>query len=234
MDTSVLADVFDFSYFWEYRSFLLQGLLLNFYVFGFAWLLAVTAGFAVCLMRLSPARPARWFGTFYVELFRNTPEYVFLVWVHFVVPLLLTRLIQTQIGFTPSFSAILALGICYSGYLAETFRSGFQAVPPGHTEAAQALAMPPVLTIRRIVLPQALRKVLPEVLNNSVSIFKATSIISLISAPDLMYQTVIVVQEEMKPLPLYSSAALIFFVLITAMSWAAEKVTNAWRVRGWA
>ena len=91
-----------------------------------------------------------------------------------------------------------------------------------------------MLIVRRIILPQALRQMLPEVLNNSVSIFKATSIISLSAVPDLMYQVVIVVQEEMKPLPLYSSAALIFFALIYAMSWAVEKITNAWRVRGWA
>jgi His/Glu/Gln/Arg/opine family amino acid ABC transporter permease subunit len=234
MNLDVVREVFDFSYFWEYRVFLLRGLLFNFYVFAFAWLLAIGAGFVVCLLRLSQNRVARWCGTFYVELFRNTPEYVFLVWVHFVVPLLVTRLIQTQVNFAPSFSAILALGISYSGYLSETFRSGFQAIPRGHIDAAHALAMPRMLIVRRIILPQALRQMLPEVLNNSVSIFKATSIISLISVPDLMYQVVIVVQEEMKPLPLYSSAALIFFVLIYAMSWAVEKITDAWRVRGWA
>ena len=234
MEFEILREVFDFSYAWRYREFLLRGLLFNFYVFAFAWLLAVAAGLVVCLLRLSQNRLARAFGTLYVEIFRNTPEYVFLVWVHFVVPLLVSRLIQTQVTFAPSFSAILALGICYSGYLAETFRSGFQAIPRGHIDAAQALAMPRLIIVRRIILPQAMRQMLPEVLNNSVSLFKATSIISLIAVPDLMYQVVIVVQAEMRPLPLYSSAALIFFALIYAMSWSAERVTNAWRARGWA
>jgi His/Glu/Gln/Arg/opine family amino acid ABC transporter permease subunit len=105
MNLEVIREVFDFSYFWEYRAFLLRGLLFNFYVFTLAWLLAVAAGFAVCLLRVSHNRVARACGTFYVELFRNTPEYVFLVWVHFVVPLLVTRLIQTQVNFSPSFSA---------------------------------------------------------------------------------------------------------------------------------
>jgi polar amino acid transport system permease protein len=234
MNLGILGEVFDFSYFWSYRALLLKGLLFNFYVFAFAWLLALAMGLLVCLLRLSNNRPARAIGASYVELFRNTPEYVFLVWVHFVVPLLISYTIHTKVNFPPVLSAILALGIVYSGYLAETFRAGFQAVPLGHIQAARALAMSQGLVVRRIVVPQALRHILPELLNNSVSLFKATSIISLIAVPDLMYQVVIVVQDEMKPMPLYSSAAFIFFVLIFAMSWAVERFTVAWRTRGWA
>ena len=228
-----LREVFDLSYFWTYRAVLLSGLAFNFLVFGFAVVLAAVAGFAVCLLRLGPYRVTRAAGTFYVELFRNTPEYVFLTWVHFVLPLVLTRLLVTSVSFSPTLSAILALGICYSGYFAETFRAGILSVPRGQVDAGRAVGMGRVLLMRRIVLPQAMRRVLPEALNNCVSLLKATSIVSLIAVPDLMYQVVNVVQYEMRPLPLYSSAAFLFFGLIFLLSTLVQALTERWRTRGW-
>jgi polar amino acid transport system permease protein len=89
------------------------------------------------------------------------------------------------------------------------------------------------LLLRRIVLPQAIRRVLPEALNNCVSLLKATSIVSLIAVPDLMYQVVNIVQYEMRPLPLYSSAAFLFFGIIFALSTVVQLLTERWRTRGW-
>jgi polar amino acid transport system permease protein len=234
VDFESLRQVFDFSYFWSYRTVLLTGLLTNFLVFAGAALLAGASGFVICLCRVSRYRAARGVGTFYVELFRNTPEYVFLTWVHFVLPLVLTRLLVTRVNFAPTMSAVLALGICYSGYFAETFRAGILSIPRGQLDAGRAVGMGRPLLMRRIVLPQAVRRVLPEALNNCVSLFKATSIVSLIAVPDLMYQVVNVVQYEMRPLPLYSSAAFLFFAIIFALSTAVQLLTERWRTRGWA
>jgi polar amino acid transport system permease protein len=234
VDLESLRQVFDLSYAWEYRHVLLSGLLTNFLVFAGAVLLATASGFAVCLGRLSRSRAARGAGTFYVELFRNTPEYVFLTWVHFVLPLILTRLLTTRVNFPPILSAVLALGICYSGYFAETFRAGILSIGRGQLDAGRAVGMGRALLLRRIVLPQAIRRVLPEALNNCVSLLKATSIVSLIAVPDLMYQVVNIVQYEMRPLPLYSSAAFIFFGIIFALSTLVQLVTERWRTRGWA
>ena len=233
-DFESLRQVFDFSYFWSYREVLLSGLLVNFLVFGFAALLAAGSGFVVCLLRVSRYRAARGVGTFYVELFRNTPEYVFLTWVHFVLPLVLTRLLVTRVNFPPTLSAVLALGLCYSGYFAETFRAGILSIPRGHIDAGRAVAMGRALIMRRIIMPQAVRRVLPEALNNGVSLFKATSIVSLIAVPDLMYQVVNVVQYEMRPLPLYSSAAFLFFAILFILSALVQALTERWRTRGWA
>ena len=234
MNFSNVIKAFDLSLFWEYRIFILEGLWFNFLVFFFSWLLAVSAGFVVATLRVSPWRGTQAVGTVYVEIFRNLPEYVFLIWVHFVLPLFISRMINARVSFSPIVSAIIGLGIAYSGYLAETYRAGFQAIPHGHVEAGRALGMSRLLIVRRIILPQAVRYMLPEVLNNSVSLFKATSIISLISVPDLMYQVVIVVQTEMRPMPLYSGAALLYFVLIFAMSSGVRKLTDRWRRQGWA
>ena len=224
----------DFSLFWEYRVILLKGLAFNFYVWALSGVLAIGAGFVVCLMRIGRWRWSRAVGTVYAELFRNTPEYVLLTWVHFVLPILLTLLLNTKLNFSPFFSAVLALGLSYSGYLTETFRSGIQAIPKGHAEAGRAVGMSGFLIMWRIILPQAVRHVLPEILNNLVSLFKATTLVSLIAVPDLLYNVVIVTIEEGRPLPVYTYAALVYFVLIYGASTMAQRLTHGWRTTGWA
>ena len=220
------------SLFWEYRKILLSGLIVNFYVFLFAAALAVAMGLFACLFRLSSISPLRWCGTFYAELFRNTPEYVLLVWVHFVPPLLLTFLLHTRINFTPLFSAVVALGLASSGYFTETFRAGIQAIPRGHVEAARSLGMSGLLTFRWVIMPQAVRKMLPEALNQFISLFKSTTLVSLIAVPDMMYQVSMITQEQMRPMPLYSGAAIVYFVIILILSSLVRRFSEGWRAVG--
>lgn len=224
----------DVSVAWEYRQLLVGGLAVNVAVFALAAVLAVALGFGACLLRLSRWRLARAAGTLHAEFFRNTPEYVFLIWVHFVLPLLISALVLTKVSFPPFLSAVLGLGLTYSGYFTETFRAGILAVPRGHVEAGRALGMSRGLVMRRVVLPQTVRLMLPEAMNQLVSLFKATSIVSLITVPDIMYRVVVITSTEMKPLPLYSSAAFIYFGLIFAMSATVRRFTESWRTRGWA
>jgi polar amino acid transport system permease protein len=227
-------EAFDFSLFWEYRNLLLSGLAFNLWVWAGAAIFAHVVGFAVCLLRVNRLRVFRAVGTIHVELLRNTPEYILLTWVHFVLPLLLTYALSTRLSFSPFFSSVLALGLSYSGYLAETYRAGISAVHKGHIEAAVALGMPKALVLRRVILPQAVRVVLPELLSQMVSLFKATTLVSLIAVPDLLYNVVIVTQEQMRPLPLYTSAAITYCVIIFAASAVVQALTARWRARGWA
>lgn len=220
------------SLFWEYRRILLSGLVINFTVFGLAAVLAVGLGLAACLLRLSPLRALRWWGTFHAELFRNTPEYVLLIWVHFVPPLVLSLLVGTNISFSPMVSAVTALGLASSGYFTETFRAGIQSIPRGHVEAARSLGMSGALTLRWVILPQAVRRILPEALNQFISLFKSTTLVSLIAVPDLMYQVSMITQEQMRPMPLYSGAAIIYFVVILALSSLVRRVSENWRAVG--
>jgi len=229
-----LKESLDLTVFWEYRNLLLSGLAYNAYVWACALFVVHVFGFSVCMMRVSRYRLLRGVGTIYAELFRNTPEYILLTWVHFVAPLLLSLLLQSKLNFSPFFSAVTALGLAYSGYMVETYRSGIQAVPKGHIEAARALGMSGLDITMRIVLPQAVRYVLPEILNQMVSLFKATTLVSLIAVPDLLYNVVIVTQEEMRPLPLYTGAAIVYCVIIFIASTVARMVTDRWRSRGWA
>lgn len=220
--------------FWEYREVLLRGLAFNGYVFVSAATVALAVGLAAALLRVSRAWPFRWLGTLHVESFRNAPDYIMVVWVHFVLPLLLGAAIGRRIEFPPFVSAVIALGLVYSGYFAETFRAGIQSIPAGHIEAGRACGMSERLILWRIVLPQVVRRMLPEAINQFVSLFKATTIVSLIAVPDLMYQVSMVLQQEMKPLPLYTGAALTYFGVIYVVSSLVRLASERWRSKVYA
>ena len=224
-----LKQALDLSLFWEYRLVLLHGLLFNVLVFLCAAALALCAGLGAALLRVNRHFPARCFGTLHVELFRNAPDYIMLVWVHFVLPLLIAMVIRRRIEFHPFASAVIALGFVYSGYFAETFRAGIEAIPRGNIDAGRAFGMTERTILRRITLPQVVRRMLPEALNQFVSLFKATTIVSLIAVPDLMYNVSMVTQQEMRPLPLYTGAALVYFLIIFAFASGVRAFTERWR-----
>jgi polar amino acid transport system permease protein len=171
----------------------------------------------------------RWIGTLHVEIFRNAPDYIMLVWVHFVLPLLIGMVIRRRVEFHPFVSAVVALGFVYSGYFAEAFRAGIQAIPQGNLDAGRAFGMSERLILWRITLPQVVRRMLPEALNLFISMFKATTIVSLIAVPDLMYNVSMVIQQEMRPLPLYTGAAITYFLIILLLSSGVRVFSERWR-----
>src|SRR6478609_8755889 len=226
-----LREIVDLHLFWEFREVLLRGLAVNFYVFIAAAVLALSLGLGAALLRNSRIAPLRWLGTLHVEIFRNAPDYVMVVWVHFVLPLLIGVVLHSRFEFNPFVSAMIALGFVYSGYFAETFRAGIEAIPGGHLEAARSLGMGEGLILRRIILPQVVRSMLPESINQFISLFKATTIVSLIAVPDLMYQVSMITQQEMRPLPLYTGAALVYFLLVLAGGTLLRAFAERWRAK---
>ena len=182
--SDALLQAFDPGMFWEYRVVLLRGLVFNFYVFAAAAAVALVIGLIVALLRLNRAWPFRLIGTLHVELFRNAPDYIMVVWVHFVLPLLLGLLLRRRIEFDPFVSAVIALGFVYSGYFAETFRAGIQSIPLGHTEAGRAVGLSELQILRRIILPQAMARMIPPTLNVLVILIKESAVTSAVSVTD--------------------------------------------------
>lgn len=232
--SETLRQSLDLSLFWEFRYTIAVGLLQNLYVFLASAILALSLAFVVGLSRLSRRRIVRMVSTAYAELFRNTPEFVLLIWVYYVLPILISRLLATKFNLTPFVAAVLALGVAYSGFLSETVRAGIQSVPRGHVEAGLSLGMSRFTILRRIVIPQAVRRMLPEALSQFVSLFKATSIVSLIAVPDIMYQVSMINVDQMRPLPLYTGAALLFCLVIISATQSINLLSDRWRKRGWA
>ena len=204
--------------FWDYRVILWHGLLINLLVFVLSSALGLVVGMFACIARLSRWRALRMTSAGYIEVIRSAPELVLLFWIYSVVPVLLSQIAGTRFTLNPILAATLALGLVSSGYFAETFRAGIQAVPAGHVEAAHALGMTTPTILRRIVLPQAVCLMAPELMSQNIGLLKTTTLVSVITVPDIMYQINLIVQQEMTPLPLYTGTAAACFLLILALT----------------
>ncbi len=174
--------------------------------------LALVIGLALALARLDPRRrllalPA---GAF-VELIRGSPLLLQLFYIFYVFPFFGLRL-------SPIAAGILGLGINYGAYLSEVFRAGIEAVDHGQWEAARALGMRPRVYLPLVVLPQAIRIVIPPVGNYFISLFKDTALVSTISIGELLFRGQLLAAENFKYLQIYS----LIFVIYLAISYPAS------------
>src|SRR5256712_4113300 len=140
--------------------------------------LAIVVGLVVVLMRLYAITPLRWFAKAYVEIFRGTPLLIQLFLIYYGLP-------EVGIRLNAFLAGILGLGLNYAASEAENYRAGIQSIPHGQTEAALALGMNRWQTLQHVVLPQALRVVIPPVTNDFIAMFKDSSIVSVITMVEL-------------------------------------------------
>ena len=211
----------DFSLLWAYKSVLLLGIgyTLLFTAICVAGGLAV--GLVVGLGRLSGnpwvTAPLRAF----VEVFRCTPVLVQLVWFYYALPVL------TGI----EMSAPMAAGICLSLYggafYSEIIRGGIISIDPGQTEAGQAIGMTRFQVMRRIILPQAFKRMVPPLMSQSIMQLKNTSLLSVLAVPDLLYQGQVIAHDTYRPLEVYTFIAVAYFIiLLPATMWAKRIEQN--------
>lgn len=143
--------------------------------------LAILLGLLIAIARLYGPLPIRWLSIAYVEILRGTPLMIQLFVIFFLLP-------EVGIRLPPLVAAIAGLAINYSAYEAEIYRAGLQAIPRGQMEAALALGMPQTLALRRVIIPQAVRIVVPPVTNDFIALFKDTSVCSVITVMELTSQ----------------------------------------------
>ncbi|WP_424139153.1 amino acid ABC transporter permease [Roseomonas chloroacetimidivorans] len=201
---------------WEYRDNFLTGAGVTFALTITSTAIAAVAGLALCLLGMARPRAARILAVIFTEFFRNTPILVLVVWVHFAVPDMI------GLKLTAYASAIAALALQTTAYLAEEYRAGIEGVPAGQVEAARALGLPRHVTLRKVVLPQALRAIAPGLMNQFVLCFKSTSVVSVIAVPDIMYYATVIVNETFLSMYIYTIAALLYFVLVLIVSLACR------------
>jgi polar amino acid transport system permease protein len=204
----------------EYREVIVSGMWVTIQLSIVAMLIALFVGLIACFGSLSRTRILRAPSILFIEFCRNTPILVQLVWVHFAWPEIL------GIKFTAWTSAVVALALQSSGYLAEEFRAGIESIERGQIEAAQSSGMTYFRLMRRIVVPQAFIRMMPGILNQFVTCFKSTSIVSIIAVPDLMYQAGLVVSATFLPMPVYTFVALIYFLMVLAVSSVVRAITR--------
>jgi ABC-type amino acid transport system permease subunit len=129
-------------------------------------------------------------------------------------------------------SCIIALGLNAGGYLAEVFRAGIQTVDKGQIEAARALGLSHIQTLRKITLPQAIRTMLPPFVNQSIALLKNSSLVSVLGVADLTYRAQTVSTNTFRPIEVFTSVAALYFILCTTLSYVArfsEKRLGAYR-----
>jgi polar amino acid transport system permease protein len=169
--------------------------------------IAVPCGIVVASVRLYAWAPLRAMATAYVELFRNLPLILLLYWAFYVLP------IATDVGLSPFATGLAALALNVTAYNAETFRAGIGSIRRGQLEAAMALGMSRTQAVRRIVLPQAVRRILPVLASTWVSLFKDTSLVSVIAVPELAYVAMQIRAQTFRVLEMLTAMAAIYWLL---------------------
>ena len=150
----------------------------------------------------------RWLSWLYIEMFRLTPLLVLLLWFYYALPML------TGIKIDALTAAVVTLSLYGGSFYAEVIRGGIVSIEAGQSEAGLALGMTPGKVMRRIVLPQAIKRMIPPLMNQSIIQFKNTSLVSVLAVPDLLYQGQIVAMETYRALEVYSVIAAIYFVVL--------------------
>jgi polar amino acid transport system permease protein len=169
--------------------------------------IAVPCGIVVASIRLYAWTPLRAIATAYVELFRNLPLILLVYWAFYVLP------IATDVGLSPFATGLAALALNVTAYNAETFRAGIGSIRRGQLEAAMALGMSRAQAVRRIVLPQAVRRILPVLASTWVSLFKDTSLVSVIAVPELAYVAMQIRAQTFRVLEMLTAMAAIYWLL---------------------
>jgi len=188
---------------------LLRGLLTTF-LLGVAGIgFGLPIGLAIALIRLYAPKPFRLLMIGYVDIFRAAPVLVVLILIYYALPFVGLR-------FSAWTSAVLAFSIVMAAYSAEIFRSGIESVPKGQFEAAAALGLPFVIVLRKVVLPQALRIVIPPTTSNCVSMFKDTALASTVALPELLKEATDAQAFYANPTPLIG-AAIIYVICLWPM-----------------
>ena len=193
-------------------DFLLLGLVNTLKVTGFALFFGVPLGLVLALGRLSALRSLSIPCSFLIEFFRTTPPLVQLFWFFFALPILI------NVQMTPFIASIVTFSIQSSAFFAEVFRGGINSIDKGQWEAAKAIGMTRRNTLRRIILPQAVTRMIPAFAERSIELLKTTTLISTVSYADLMFQANELAQKTFRPLEVYTVVAGIYFILILVFS----------------
>jgi polar amino acid transport system permease protein len=214
----------NFGVVWTYREPLIAGFGVTLMLTAVSTVIGIVGGTLLAAISQVNFRIARWGVAAFVELWRNTPLLVQLIWIHFALPLV------THINTTELQSGLITLCLNVSAYFAEIMRAGIEGVSKGQREAADSLGLPTWIKWRFVILPQAVRMVIPPLTNLVISLFKATAILSVLSINDLMRVTVSISNYAFRPIELYTSAAALYFITGYLMTRVARRVEQHYAV----
>lgn len=202
------------AYQWDFTPVLVnapllaQGLLNTLKVTGVALSCGLVLGLALALLRLSRRPWASMPAGFVIEVFRTTPPLVQLFWFFFALPMIV------GIEMTPLMAAVVTFSIQSAAFFAEVFRAGILSIERGQWDGARAIGMNHGQALRRIVLPQAIKRMIPAFMERSIELMKTTTLVATISYADLLFAANEISQKTFRPLETYTVVALIYFTVI--------------------
>jgi polar amino acid transport system permease protein len=218
-------------YQWDFKivldslPILLRGLVVTIELWLIALVLGLALGLALSLARVSGRA---WLNTpaiGYLELFRNTPVLVQLIWFYYAFPIVLGQQLS------PFTAAVLGLTLNTSAYSAEILRGGIVSIARGQWEGAKALGMSRAATLRRVILPQVFRRMLPALTNRAIELAKVTSLASLLAVNEVMYQGRLLSSTYYRPLEILTVVALFYFLLIYPGSYLSLRIERRLALR---
>jgi His/Glu/Gln/Arg/opine family amino acid ABC transporter permease subunit len=227
---------FHWSVLWTGQSgaWLLQGLLTTLAISGLAWLLAVALGILAGALRTVPWRPLRALATSYVEFFRNVPLLVWMFFWYFGVPPLLPRPVQDWLfnHGAEFWAGMFALGVYHGARMSEVIRSGISAIPRTQFEAAHALGLGVWQAYRLVILPVALRLIVPPMTNESLNLLKNSSVALTISVAELTFQTRQIETYTARAIEALTAGTVIYLVLCVGIATVMARVERRFAIPG--
>jgi polar amino acid transport system permease protein len=197
----------DWGVLWTHRDQFARGAAVTVALTVSTMALALPLGLVLALLRMSPLAAVRAPAIGFIELFRATPLLLQIYWAFYVLPAL------TGVGFSAVTTALIGLVCNVASFNAETFRAGILSIRPGQWHAALALGMGRAAALRTVVLPQAIRRVLPALASTWVSLFKDTSLVSTIAVADLSYEALQVRAETYRVLEVLTGMAVLYWLM---------------------
>lgn len=210
----------DFSAIWPYRMLLLEGLWGTIQIGVISIICGMLAGIILAAMKSSPLGLLRIPAIMIIGFYRNTPAIVHFFWIYYALPLI------SPFTFSPFVAAILALSAQSSAFYAEVYRGGIQSIRVGQWEGAKALGMSRIKALRRVIFPQALRRMIAPFLERSFELLKSTALASSLAYGELLYQAMQVNSQTYRPLEVYTVIAVMYFTLLLIISQCSHIIEN--------
>ena len=200
---------------------------------GMSMLVAITIGLPIALSRLYGPWFLRTAATVYVEFFRGLPVLLLLYFVYYAVPTVVensrwSESLGEWFKFPAFVAGVIAFGLNYAAYEAEIYRAGISSINVGQWEAAASLGMSRGLTFRRIILPQAIRVILPPMTNDLIALFKDTSLVSIITVVELTKQYQILSKSSLKYMEIGLATALLYLVMSVPLGYLSRFLEKRW------
>jgi His/Glu/Gln/Arg/opine family amino acid ABC transporter permease subunit len=208
---------------------LIQGLFVTLEVTVISLVIAMLLGVLVCLMHISHMSVPRGIAKFFIWLIRGTPMLVQAFYVYFAMPQLIQALTASQFRIDIMTASILTLSLNAGAYISEIFRGSIESVDPGQMEASRSLGVSYATSMRRVILPQAIRICLPSLVNQCIITLKDSTILYAIGLGEIMYQAKIYVGRTMESFASYTWVAIVFLLITSVLMLASRALEKRMR-----